>query len=268
MISFPSCKINLGLHILHKREDHYHEVETVMYPIPLRDILEIVPADALTFTSSGLPIPGDVADNLCLKAYHLLSTDFALAPVHIHLHKIIPMGGGLGGGSSNGAFTLKLLNDLFKLNLSSDILKEKAAQLGSDCAFFIENSPQICTGRGEITRKIEVDLSNYYLKIVNLGIHISTAEAYGGVIPVKPSASLKNIVLGDITTWKELLKNDFEQGVFKDHPELELAKNKLYQEGAIYASMTGSGSTLFGIFTNEPKHSFINASIEEVLFLG
>lgn len=267
MISFPICKINLGLHILFKRSDHFHEVETVMYPIPLRDILEIVPSTTLTFTSSGLTIPGDVADNLCLKAYQLLGNDYVLPPVHIHLHKIIPMGGGLGGGSSNGAFTLKLLNDLFTLNLSTDILKEKAAQLGSDCAFFIENSPQICTGRGEITHTVEVDLSNYYLKVVNLGVHISTAEAYRGVIPVTPSASLKSIVLGHISSWKELLKNDFEEGVFKNHPELALAKNKLYQEGAIYASMTGSGSTLFGIYKNEPKRSFINVAIEEILFL-
>lgn len=268
MISFPGCKINLGLHILFKRDDNYHEVETVMYPIPLKDILEIVPSEKLAFTSSGLSIPGEVENNLCLQAYQLLKKDFNLPPVHIHLHKIIPMGGGLGGGSSNGAFTLKLLNDLFKLNLSIEELKHKAAELGSDCAFFIENIPQICTGRGELTAHLKVHLSNYYLKIVNLGIHISTAEAYSGVIPTIPTESLTHIIKRDISTWKEYLTNDFEKGVFRHHPILAQAKKKLYEEGAIYASMTGSGSTLFGIFEHKPKKSFVDAVVEEVLFLG
>jgi 4-diphosphocytidyl-2-C-methyl-D-erythritol kinase len=268
MISFPSCKINLGLHILFKRDDNYHEVETVMYPIPLNDILEIVPADELIFTSSGLAIPGKVEDNLCLKAYHLLKNEFDIPPVHIHLHKIIPMGGGLGGGSSNGAFTLKLLNDLFQLNLSTEELKEKAAQLGSDCAFFIENSPQVCTGRGEITTSIELDLSTYYLKIVNLGIHVSTAEAYGGIVPFQPTEKIAQIIQKAISTWKGKLKNDFEEGVFRNHPELLEAKNRLYKEGAIYASMTGSGSTMFGLFESQPQDSFPESHIEHIVQLG
>lgn len=265
MISFPGCKINLGLHILFKRDDNYHEVETVMYPIPLQDILEVVPSEELTFNSSGLPIPGEVSENLCLKAYHLLKDEFALPPVHIHLHKIIPMGGGLGGGSSNGASTLKLLNELFNLQLTTPILKEKAAKLGSDCAFFIENNPQICTGRGELTESIAIDLSQYYLKIVNIGIHISTAEAYGGVSPKKPTRSLSETLGQDISMWKEHLRNDFEEGVFMNHPALEAVKQKLYKEGAAYASMTGSGSTLFGIYKVEPSKSFPEALVEEIV---
>jgi 4-diphosphocytidyl-2-C-methyl-D-erythritol kinase len=267
MISFPGCKINLGLHILFKRDDNYHEVETVMYPIPLRDILEVVPSEELIFTSSGLQIPGSIDDNLCMKAYRLLKKDIDLPPVHIHLHKMIPMGGGLGGGSSNGAFTLKLLNDLFELQFTDDQLKEKAALLGSDCAFFIANTPQMCTGRGEITSSYEVSLSGFYLKIVNLGIHISTAEAYGGVTPKKPAHPLSTILKTDITNWKDQLKNDFEEGVFKNHPEIEQAKMKIYDEGAVYASMTGSGSTLFGIYKTEPRKSFSSALIEEVISL-
>ncbi len=265
MISFPDCKINLGLHILYKRDDNYHEVETVMYPIPLQDILEIVPSDELLFTSTGLEIPGNPQNNLCLKAYELLKKSHDIPPVHIHLHKIIPMGGGLGGGSSNGAFTLILLNNFFELDLSLQVLKEKAASLGSDCAFFIENTPQLCTGRGELTAPIAFSLANYFIKIINLGIHVSTAEAYSGVQPKAAERPLLEVLRQDITLWKDQLINDFEPGIFKNHPELAVAKNKLLEEGAIYASMTGSGSTLYGIYAQCPEKTFSDIPVEVVL---
>jgi len=268
MISFPGCKINLGLHILFKRDDDYHEVETVMYPIPLKDILEIVISKEFKFTSTGLPIPGKTANNICLLAYQLLQSDFNLAPVHIHLHKIIPMGGGLGGGSSNCAFTLILLNNLFELKLSAEKLKYYAAQLGSDCAFFVDNNPQLCTGRGEVTESIGVDLTHYYIKIVNLGIHISTAEAYRGVVPSAPVHSLHDVINKDISTWKDHLKNDFESGIFLNHPELAKAKEKMYKEGAVYASMTGSGSTLFGLYQAMPSPTFGEEVTEEIIRLS
>lgn len=264
MIIFPDCKINLGLHILYKREDNYHEVETVMYPIPLQDILEIVPSDELIFTSTGLEIPGNPENNLCSKAYELLKKLHDIPPVHIHLHKIIPMGGGLGGGSSNGAFTLILLNNLFELDLSLQELKIEAAKLGSDCAFFIENTPQLCTGRGEITAPIEFSLADFFIKIINLGIHVSTAEAYSGVIPKAPQRPILEVLSQDITEWKGLLINDFEPGIFNNHPELAVAKNKLLEEGALYASMTGSGSTLYGIYARRPEKSFLDIPVEVV----
>ena len=258
MILFPPAKINLGLHILFKRNDGYHELETVMTPLPFTDILEILPCKKFEFIQTGLTIPGDSQSNLCVKAYLLMKEKYNIPPVYIHLRKIIPMGGGLGGGSSDAAFVLQGINDLFQLNLTPQKLEELAAQLGSDCPFFIQNVPQVAKGRGEILTPIELKLKGYYIKILNLGIHVGTKEAYDGCTFSNNSKTLSDIISQPISTWKNELKNDFETSVFKIHPKLEAAKQALYNEGAIYAAMTGSGSTLFGIFEVEPAKTYSN----------
>lgn len=253
MISFPGCKINLGLNIIRKRDDGYHAIESVMYPVPLYDILEIVPDKEFKFVSTGLKIPGSPIHNLCVKAYELIQRDFNLAPVYIHLHKIIPLGGGLGGGSSDGAHVILLLNQLFHLELSTSDMQRYSAQLGSDCPFFIENTPQLATGRGEILSPFNISLQNYYLKIINIGIHVSTAEAYGNAVPQVPNKPVNQCIDSPISSWREVLVNDFETGIFALHPKLLELKTQLYREGALYAAMSGSGSTMFGIFEHLPS---------------
>ena len=258
MVTFPNCKINLGLHILGKREDGFHNLETVFYPIALKDALEVIPATNnatdIEFTVTGLAVDGSVADNLCVKAYHLLKKDFPQLPaVKIHLHKAIPMGAGLGGGSADAAFMLKLLNDKFKLNLSTPKLLNYALQLGSDCPFFIINKPCFATGRGEILEEIKADLSAYKIILVNPGIHVNTGWAFSKLTPALPKKSIKEIVRQPVETWKAELKNDFEAPVFAAHPQIKEIKETLYQQGAIYAAMSGSGSTVFGIFEQDAK---------------
>lgn len=253
MLSFPNAKINLGLNIVSKRPDGYHEIESCFYPIPWQDALEILPADELKFTTSGLDIPGSSAANLCLKAYHLLSKIHNLAPVHIHLHKVIPMGAGLGGGSADGAFTLKMLNGLFGLNLSTEQLQSYATQLGSDCPFFIENKPTLAKGTGTSFSDTDLDLSGYFLALQNPNIHISTQEAYANIIPRLPNAHIRQIIKEPVPTWRYSLLNDFEQSVFPMHPKIQQLKDELYNQGAVYASMTGSGSTVYGLFQEEPS---------------
>ncbi|WP_424961857.1 4-(cytidine 5'-diphospho)-2-C-methyl-D-erythritol kinase [Ekhidna sp.] len=255
MITFPNAKINLGLNIVSKRDDGYHNIESCFYPIPWRDSLEVMEAASFAFHSYGLKIPGDTSSNLCVKAYDLLKTDFDIPPVEIHLLKNIPMGAGLGGGSADGAFTLKMLNDLFSLGLSDSMLEAYALQLGSDCPFFIRNQPTIATDRGEQLEPIDLDLSGYYLAIHNPGIHVSTKEAYSGVKPKESEISVSEIVQRPIEQWKELLRNDFEASIFPNHPEIEQLKKEMYEAGAIYASMTGSGSTVFGVFEDEIAHT-------------
>ena len=264
MIQFPNCKINLGLSILAKRADGYHELETVFYPIAVSDALEILPAANLTMTQSGIAVPGDPAQNLCLKAYHLLKKDFpALPAVQMHLHKNIPMGAGLGGGSSDGTSTLLILNQQFSLGLNDQQLINYASQLGSDCPFFVYNKACHATGRGEILTPIHLDLSNYQFLLVHPGVHIATAWAFQQLNPHTKSESIQAIIEKPITDWKNSLINDFEAPVFKAEPKLSLIKDQLYQLGAIYASMSGSGSSLFGIF---PKDHFNQApSIEHAL---
>lgn len=250
MISFPPCKINLGLHIVSKRPDGYHELETCFYPVSWTDILEILPAENTSFISSGHPIPGNPQDNLCLKAYHLLATAYNLSPVRIHLHKVIPMGAGLGGGSSDGAHTLRLLNTLFELNLSPETLMVYAAKLGSDCAFFTQDQPMLGRGRGEILTPIDVNLKGKYIAMVKPDIHVSTAEAYAHITPSLPRCILTDVLQQPINQWKDLLENDFEASVFRRYPSIEKIKQDLYAHGAVYASMSGSGATVFGIFDN------------------
>ena len=272
MICFPSCKINLGLRITQKRADGFHALETVFYPITLTDALEIIiepetSAAPITFTSSGLTINGDPSDNLCFKAYGLLKKDYPTIPnIKMHLHKKIPMGAGLGGGSSDGAFTLVALNQLFNLQLSEQALLDYALQLGSDCPFFIINTPAFATGRGEILTPVTVDLNGYTIVIVNPGIAISTKLAFSLITPKIPVTNLADIIQQPISTLKDELINDFEQPIFNSFPELANIKETLYQKGAVYVSMTGTGSTVYGIFPtsimatlsfNFPSHYFI-----------
>jgi 4-diphosphocytidyl-2-C-methyl-D-erythritol kinase len=256
MIAFPPAKINLGLHILNKREDGYHAIESLFYPIPFCDILEVVEdknSNTYSFTASGLEISGDIQDNLCVKAYTLLKRDFNIGGVKIHLHKIIPMGAGLGGGSADASYTLLSLNEIFKLNLSVENLKMYAAHIGSDCAFFIENKAQYAKGRGEMLENAAINLDGFYLKLVFPGIHISTKEAYASVVPEANRKSIQVIVNNPIHQWPEILHNDFEKSIFPKHPILSKIKSDLYKEGALYAAMSGSGSTLFGIYNFEPS---------------
>jgi 4-diphosphocytidyl-2-C-methyl-D-erythritol kinase len=253
VITFPSAKINLGLQILRKRPDGYHDISSLFLPIPLQDVLEVVEAKSLVFTSSGLPIPGNSDDNLCLKAYQLLQKDFQLPPISIHLHKAIPMGAGLGGGSADGAFMLVMLNKKFALGLSDTQLEDYAAQLGSDCPFFVKNQPAMALGRGTELTPFPIDLEGYHLLLVFPGIHIGTKEAYAGVEPNDKQHGITDILSQPIGKWKGQLVNDFEQSVFPNHPALKEVKEKLYAKGAVYASMTGSGSTMYGIFEDKPK---------------
>lgn len=249
MVSFPPCKINLGLTVAAKRSDGYHNIETCFYPVPWTDALEVLPSKTISFEISGNVVPGNASDNLCVKAYQLLQNDFNLPPVSIHLHKIIPTGAGLGGGSSDGAHTLRLLNQVFDLALSAEKLKTYALQLGSDCPFFIEDKPQVGLGRGEVLTDISINLSGKFVVLVKPAIHVATAEAYAGVKPTKHLVSTKEILeRKPIGQWKDHLKNDFEQSVFSKYPVIGSVKQKLYQQGAVYASMSGSGSAVYGIF--------------------
>ena len=252
MVTFPNCKINLGLNIVNKRSDGYHDIETVFLPIQLKDALEVIEIEEFEFSASGLPIEGETEKNLCVKAYHLLKKDFPHLPaVQMHLHKAIPMGAGLGGGSSDGAFTLKLLNKKFELNISEKQLIDYSLQLGSDCPFFIVNKPCFATGRGEILEQITLDLSEFKIIIVHPSIHISTAWAFTNIKPGKPVKSIKQVIGQSILTWEDELRNDFELPVFEKYPEIKKIKEDLYHSGADYASMSGSGSAVYGIFRKE-----------------
>jgi len=258
MIAFPHCKINLGLHVISKRDDGYHNIETCFYPVPWTDILEIIPATEFSFTSSGSVIPGREEDNLCIKAYHLLQSQFDLAPVKIHLHKVLPTGAGLGGGSADAAFTLRLLNSVFDLKLDTNQLGNFAAQLGSDCSFFVQDKPMLGSGRGEQLADLPVSLKGLYMVLVKPDIHVSTADAYAGVKPHTPPQTLTEILTYPVAEWKDHLVNEFEKSVFEKYPAIEVIKNRLYNQGAIYASMSGSGSSVFGIFKSktELSHQF------------
>jgi 4-diphosphocytidyl-2-C-methyl-D-erythritol kinase len=248
MVAFPPCKINLGLHILSKREDGYHNLETCFYPVGWTDALEVIPADAFEFSSSGVSIPSDGKDNLCICAYQLLKKDFNLPPVKIHLHKVIPTGAGLGGGSADAAYVLILLNEIFQLSLSKQTLSDYAARLGSDCAFFVFSKPMMGSGKGDVLTPSVVSLAGKFLVLVKPPVHVSTAEAYAGIKPQTPRKSLSEILNQPIETWRIDLRNDFEESVFKKFPVIQSVKEQLYQSGAVYASMSGSGAAVFGIF--------------------
>jgi 4-diphosphocytidyl-2-C-methyl-D-erythritol kinase len=255
MILFPPAKINLGLNILFKRSDGYHEIETVMVNIPWNDILEITTSTEDEFVQTGLEIPGNNSDNLCLKALHLMKNKYNFPRCRIHLWKNIPMGAGLGGGSADAAYVLRGINQFFSLNCSNVELEEMAAQLGSDCPFFIQDIPRIAKGRGELLTPCQLNLSNVWIKLINPGIHISTKEAYEGITFNKNHGlhSIEDVLSGDKMQWKNNLINDFEFALFEKYPMLSDLKDKFYDEGAFYAAMSGSGSTIFGLFDEEPN---------------
>jgi 4-diphosphocytidyl-2-C-methyl-D-erythritol kinase len=259
MVTFPNAKINIGLQITEKRPDGFHNLLSCFYPVGWSDVLEILPAETLSFRSTGIPIPGDTSGNLCLRAYESLKRDFDIPPVMIHLHKVVPIGAGLGGGSADCAFALKTFNTLFELNLSVSELQNYARPLGSDCAFFIENTPKFCVEKGDIFEEINLSLATKHIVLVNPNIHISTKEAYSGVKPQKPVVSLKEVLENaPLNQWKDLIKNDFEDGLLPKYPAIAQVKSDLYALGATYASMTGSGSTVFGIFEEEISQQIIN----------
>lgn len=256
MVVFPNAKINLGLNILKKRPDGYHELETFFYPVAWQEALEIVEAEKTRLTVSGIIVPDD-RDNIVLKAYQLLKSDYDLPPVQIHLHKVIPIGAGLGGGSADAAFALILLNNLFQLGINNTQLMKYAISLGADCAFFILNKPMLARGVGEQLTELDVSLQGKFILLVYPNIHISTKEAFSNIKPKKPTTRIRQLLLkGKIHDWKHILKNDFEPGVFEKYPVLREIKKNLYDSGAIYASMSGSGSCMYGIFENNPQISF------------
>jgi len=248
MISFPPCKINLGLQIVSKRNDGFHNIETCFYPVTRQDILEIIPANEFAFSQSGIKVPGLQEENLCVKAFHLLKKDFGIENVKIHLHKIIPMGAGLGGGSSDAAFALRLFNGIFDLKIPTNQLKNYASQLGSDCAFFIEDQPMIGKGRGDILSTTSVSLKSCYLVLVKPNVHVSTAQAYADISPRQPEISVEEVLRLPLKEWRTKLINDFEKSIFEKHPVISQVKDKLYMLGADYACMSGSGASVFGIF--------------------
>lgn len=259
MIVFPNAKINIGLYVTNRRNDGFHDLETVFYPVPLYDALEAIEdCNSFSCSVSGLPVDTSGSENLCVKAFRLLKKNFPQMPdVHIYLHKAIPMGAGLGGGSADAAFTLALLNDKFQLALSKSQLLNYALQLGSDCPFFIHNKPCIAKGRGERIEPIGLNLGGYYFVLINPGIHINTAWAFKQLTPKAISFSLQEIICKPVEVWKDILHNDFEQPVFKQYPAIKNIKTELYESGAVYASMSGSGSSVYGIFKkNGEKKDF------------
>lgn len=253
MITFPNAKINLGLNIVEKRPDGYHNLETIFYPINLQDALEVTRREnndkEYTLHISGSPLEGEPEDNLVVKAYKLLKKDCpGLLPVDIHMYKHIPAGAGLGGGSSDAACMIKLLNDKFSLGLSTERMEEYAVKLGADCAFFIRNKPVFATGIGNLFEPVELSLKGYHIILIKPDIFVSTRDAFAEIKPVRPAVSLKEIVRQPMETWKNSMKNDFEDSVFKKFPEIAAIKDELYDLGAVYAAMSGSGSSVYGIF--------------------
>jgi 4-diphosphocytidyl-2-C-methyl-D-erythritol kinase len=273
MIIFPNCKINLGLSVVSKRDDGYHNIETLFYPIPFYDVLEVIndnqPSNQeVQLSTSGKIIQGEEEKNLCIKAYRLLKKDFPEIPaISIHLHKNIPMGAGLGGGSSDGAYMIKLLNEKFNLGLDSIKMKSYALQLGSDCPFFIDNKPAFAEGRGEILHEVDIDLSGYGIILINPGIHVSTADAFRNISPSAAAHPYSEIINLPVNQWKDSLFNDFEKPVFEIHPAIQEIKEKLYTAGARYASMTGTGSTVYGIFEGTIPENIIPENDYEIILV-
>ena len=252
MIVFPNAKINIGLNVVSKREDGYHNLETIFFPVKLADALEFAEAEETALTTSGIKIDGELEQNLILKAYRLLQSDFNLPPLRFHLHKVIPFGAGLGGGSSDAAFTLKMLNEYFNLDLTQQKLELYAAQIGADCPFFILNKPTFATGIGNKFHNIELNLSDYEIVILKPDFFISTLEAYRNVIPRNPKFRLTEIIKTPVNDWKNLIVNDFEKSVIPKYPQIAELKQLLYDLGAGFASMSGSGSAVYGIFRHLP----------------
>ncbi len=257
MISFPNAKINLGLSVIEKRPDNYHNIETVFLPVGLKDILEVVHNKdnnkSFVWNNTGIIVDAPAEKNICIKALELLKADYDIGSIQIHLHKSIPFGAGLGGGSADGASMLMLLNNLFELNLSKEHLKEYAVQLGADCPLFIDNIPQYATGIGDILKPVDLNIADYYFVLLVPDIHVSTPDAYKFVMPGQPEFSVKDVINLPVSEWKGKLVNDFEQSVFTQYPEIKKIKDYLYQIGAVYVSMSGSGSSVYGFFEHLPE---------------
>jgi 4-diphosphocytidyl-2-C-methyl-D-erythritol kinase len=253
MIVFPNAKINIGLEVIRKREDGFHDLETIFYPVSLSDILEMNEARTTKLTLTGFDIDDNQDNNIVLKAYRLLHKEYNLPPVEFHLHKQVPTGAGLGGGSSDAAFTLMGLNDLFSLTIEKQKIVEFASQLGSDCAFFVHNYPLFAEGRGTVFSEIELDIKGHSLVLIKPPFPVSTAEAYKGITPIATERSLPYSVKKPISEWKNCVFNRFEENVFNLYPKLDEIKKSLYSKGALYASMSGSGSTVYGIFDTAPQ---------------
>lgn len=266
MITFPNAKINIGLFVTGKRFDGYHNIASIFYPIPLHDALEMVPGDAFRFETSGLDIPGNSADNLCIRAYDLMCERHeAVSPVHAMLYKAIPMGAGLGGGSADGAFMINLINTYFNVGLDSDTREKYAAELGSDCPFFIDNTPKMVTGRGEVMQPHALDLTGWYLGLISPDVHVSTKEAYAGIQPAPISMDWNAICADNVSEWHRFgLVNQFESGIAKAHPSIGTAKARLLEAGADYAAMTGSGSSVYGLFREKPEFGGADVRVLEL----
>lgn len=270
MLVFPNAKLNLGLHITARRPDGFHTLETVMVPLPWCDALEVLPAAETSLTLTGRPIPGEAATNLCRRAYELLRADFPqVPPVHLHLHKVVPIGAGLGGGSADAAFALRALNTVLELSLSDEQLEAYARRLGSDCAFFVRNEPALALGRGdELTPLPLPQLRGAACKVVYPGLHISTAEAYAGVRPQAPAHELRTALAGPVETWRATVVNDFEASLAPRYPQLAELKQQLYAAGAAYASLSGSGSAVFGLWPGQELPPTVELPAEYLVWDG
>lgn len=257
MICFPNAKINLGLRVTEKRPDGFHNLETVFYPIGWSDALEVIEVHKnkpeFKLMLSGFPIGGTTEDNVLYKAYQLIKQHKPLPSIEVYLHKALPMGAGLGGGSADAAFFINALNDQFSLSLTEDQRVDLARQLGSDCAFFIKNRPVFAYQKGDVFKDVSLDLSAYYIAVVYPNMYSSTPEAYRLVKPLMPETSILQIIQQPIRTWKAELINDFEASIFSQYPIVSTLKEKLYHAGALYAAMSGSGSAVFGIFEHPPE---------------
>lgn len=261
MLVFPNCKINLGLQVIEKRKDGFHNIESVFYPVNWCDALEVIEGGSVPFSIeiSGLKVIGKQEDNIIFKAWELIKEKCQIPNIRVFLHKTLPMGAGLGGGSSDAAFFLRIMNRKFSLKIDDNELRNLAGKLGSDCSFFIENKPVLAAGKGDVFSVVNLNLKGYYMVIIYPGINSNTAEAYTGITPLIPERSLKDIIENEsIDNWRSLLKNDFEKSIFAKYPSIERIKKQLYERGAIYASMSGSGSAVYGIFGKKERFDDIS----------
>ncbi|MDR2497327.1 MAG: 4-(cytidine 5'-diphospho)-2-C-methyl-D-erythritol kinase [Tannerellaceae bacterium] len=268
MIVFPNAKINIGLHVTSRRPDGFHNIETIFFPIPLCDAIEATPADNFSFSQSGILLDSSPENNLVIKALRQIYPD-RLPNIALNLIKGIPFGAGLGGGSSDAAFMLKMINEVHKLGFTTDILEEKAARVGADCPFFIRNRPAYASGTGNLLEPVALSLAGYHITLVKPPFCISTAEAYAGISPSQPACDLRDVVQKDINEWRNSLRNDFEPSIVAKYPQIARIKQILYDKGALYASMSGSGSTVYGLFSKEinmreifPNYQVFNLEIK------
>lgn len=271
MLVFPNAKINLGLYVTEKRTDGFHNIESIFLPVALCDALDVIPSNNNAFEMEilGADIEGSIEDNICAKAWRLLHREYNIQGIKSALLKNIPMGAGLGGGSADGAFMLNLLNEMFLLKLSIKKLEAHAAELGSDCPFFIENKPKFVSGRGEYLEEIDFSLKGFFATVVHPAIHVSTPKAYSLIKPEPATTNLRDIASIPISEWKERIVNQFEKPIASLHPQILEIKEELYNQGALYASMSGSGSAVFGIFNEQKdlKAQFPNYFCRSVKFL-